>query len=119
MFQVISFNVIRQALDWHGLPMPKLRILSFYSDELHTTAEYGAVWPEHCLPQRFFAAPTISDPRDGVSRFMDELIQCFAADVAVRQVRWSHILQEMSALLYVEVDTAIGNWHEHLLNINT
>jgi len=118
MFQPISFNVIRQALEWHALPVPNLRVLSFHSDEQRTTAEYLAIWPEHCLPLRFFERPTFSDPRDGVSRFMDDLIQCFAADVAVRQVRWSEIRQEMSALLYVEVDTAIGNWHEHLLNIN-
>lgn len=104
MFAPISFNVIRQALEWHSLPIPELRLLSFRDNEKEgVEAEYRAVWPEHKIPQCYFL-PEPGEPMNGVDRFARDLQECFCSDVIVLECRWSDSAQRMSALLYVKVD---------------
>ncbi len=114
MYQPISFNVIRQALDWHGFPVPTLRQLSYTEGEETLTAEYRASWPEHRVPLRYFRSENWTAGKDGVASFKDDLQACFAQDVEVREVAWSDPKQEMTALLYVTVGKGIHEWAEML-----
>lgn len=106
MFRPISFNVIKQALEWHGFAVPQLRLMSFSDhDPDAVTAEYLAVWDEWQLDQKYFVAPG-DGKLQGIAIFQQDLQACFCDDVEVRQLQWHSPHEQMSAMLYVRVDRA-------------
>lgn len=109
MIQPISFNVIQQAIQWHGLPTPGLQTLSISGmDREAMRAEYEAVWPEHVIPQRYFG-PQVPEWYDGVAHFKGDLQDCFCEDVHVVNCRWDDLKQQMIAVLYIRVDRSRPN----------
>lgn len=118
MFQPISMNVIRQALDWHGFPVPTLRELSYSDDsDGDITAEYQAVWAldriiegEHDIP--------VSPVGVIVADFIRDLRGCFCEDVAVVDAHMDPLRDELKVLLYVKVSRAVCFWAEHWTNTN-
>jgi hypothetical protein len=114
MFQPISFNVIRQALEWHGFPVPKLRQLSLDDhDPDFVTAEYVATWtPEQanaipCSEPDFPIGPTLT-------LFIDKLQACFCHDVQVHSVERSEPGDNIVAFIYVKVDRGLLYWAQLL-----
>jgi len=118
MFQPISFNVICQALEWHDLPRPRLRVLSVHDMEGVTEAEYRATWRAVDLPDRILYKDMEPLAVPCIALLSRELRDCFASDVEVFGLEFDALTATVSALLYVRVDAGIGNWAEHLLNIN-
>jgi len=84
MYQPISFNAIRQALEWHGMPVPVLRQLSFYDDELdgETSAEYLATWTPQQVADAV-AHPEIYHATPLYYLFGEKLRACFYNDVVL------------------------------------
>jgi len=116
MFQPISFNVICQALEWHDLPRPKLRVLSVHEMDGVIDAEYRATWRAVDLPDRVLYTDMSPLAVPCIALLANELHNCFAADVEVFALEFDALTAIVSALLYVRVDSCIGNWHEYLLN---
>jgi hypothetical protein len=115
MYQPISFNVIRQALDWHRFPVPALRQLSFFdSDPEQVTAEYLATWTAvQMLQQRGRA----SGPPTRITQvlFMEALTACFCEDVTAIDAYYDPLKEEFRVLLYVRLSreviaAASGEW---------
>jgi len=103
MFQPISFNAIRQALEWHGFPVPKLRQLSFQDyDELWITAEYLATWSAEQLRQRYGHDLMFrSSHMRGV--FITQLRECFCEDVIIADYALVLDPDEFRVLLYIKL----------------
>lgn len=102
MLQPIAFSVIRQALDWHGFPVPAMRQLSFYEWEEHFSAEYALTWSAAALR----AAGKSIPGQDGdfpYTVLQYDLYDCFSDDVTVIQLHWDSELLTLSALLYVQL----------------
>jgi len=117
MYHPISFNVIRQALEWHGMPVPMLHQLSFYDNELHgeTSAEYLATWtPDQAASVA--VQPEVPHAPHLCPLFSEKLRACFCDDVAVLGITRNPTNGTIICVLYVRVSTFIGNWHEHILN---
>lgn len=108
MLQIISFNVIKDALKWHGMPLPNLRQLSYSEYEHFFTGEYLARWEEWDVPVRYFFPPLHDGDPDGVARFKADLQACFCEDITVIEVEWHDLPYEyMTALIYCKVDKAV------------
>lgn len=107
MFQPISFNVIRQALEWHGVPVPKLRMLSFsdYDQDL-ITAEYRASWAFDDLAN---AGMGVTMPNGGLflADFASLVRGCFCEDVCVETVEARASTREVVAVFYVRVSKGL------------
>jgi len=107
MFQPISFNVIRQALVWHGFPVPKLRQMSFYdysSEEI--TAEYFALWTK----EQFFQVlhPGHPEYMIGDDRlFLAKVQECFCEDVGVHYAYSDLYRDGFACLFYVRVSREV------------
>jgi len=115
MYQPISFNVIRQALQWHAFPVPTLRQLSYWDyDPNEITAEYVCTWSAEQLRQHFGMALLCSMPCDGLL-FTRQLRQCFCEDVAVLDPEYDPVKESFSAILYVTISREViaaanGDW---------
>lgn len=115
MYQPISFNVIRQALEWHRFPVPALRQLSFFdNDPEQVTAEYLATWT---LEQALKAVTphTIWHERGTQIRFMQKLKECFCEDVTAVDAYFDPLKKEFRVLLYVRLSREViaaanGDW---------
>jgi len=112
MYQPISFNVIRQALAWHGFPVPQLRQLSYSpaNEDGLATAEYLATWG-HSLIDAHYAMKL---PHGGsrAQIIYHDLMDCFMDDIQVLSVGYAFESQCYTALLYVTVTVQIGLWGE-------
>lgn len=107
MIQPISFNVIRQALDWHGFPVPALRQLSFYdffTDFI--SAEYIATWTMDQVEGVCHGLPS-QDGSYYYVQFKNALSECFCEDIAVTELHWDSLFMTMRALFYVRIDRAV------------
>jgi len=110
MYQPISFNVIRQALEWHGFPVPTLRQLSFYDfwDDF-VSAEYLATWGPSLTAKVTGSSPE----RDGsyhYAVFAVRLRDCFAEDVTITDLHVNSHNLEMTALIYVKIPKGLAMW---------
>lgn len=110
MYQPISFPVIRQALQWHDIPCPELRQLSFCDQfEDHVIAEYLATWSFAPMQARFpdqmhdFTAPHIG-------AIKQQLQEAFCEDVTVIDLEYSPFRDVFTALLYVKVSRSMDQW---------
>lgn len=102
MFQPIAFRVIRQALIWHGFPVPAMRQLSFYEWEDFFSAEYALTWTASMLRDDKKPIPK----QDGDFHYtvlQYDLHDCFADDVSVIQLHWDEESLLLTALLYVQL----------------
>lgn len=103
MYQPISFNVIRQALNWHGFPVPTLRQLSLNDHDLNFIwAEYRATWTEEQ------AVSVIADYPDedwtlACKNFNFHLAKCFCEDVEVMNAEFHPLKRHLTVLFYVKV----------------
>jgi hypothetical protein len=114
MFRPISFNVIRQALDWHGFPVPKLRQLSLDDHDLDcVTAEYVATWTRQQVEQ-VAELPEFWATNVARWKFEDTLKQCFCEDVRITNVSTNEEGATLTALLYVKVDRCLLYWASFL-----
>lgn len=103
MCQPISFNVIRQVLEWHGFPVPSLRLLSFSdTDPEVVVAEYLALWPISQLPRKYFVDP-VRLRFGAVGEIQRDLQTCFCQDVTVLNVVQKPVHGLLSAVLYMQV----------------
>jgi hypothetical protein len=116
MYQPISFNVIRQALQWHAFPPPRLRVLCVSESDDLIEASYQATWDVAELPDsvRWSDPPKFGVP--DVARLLKQVRECFASDVDVLAAIHDPVANVANVLLHVRVSPHIGNWHEHLLN---
>lgn len=118
MFQPISFNVIRQALEWHGFPVPKLRQLSLNDhDPDFVTAEYVAHWTAQQV-QRVTGYPPGSQATYAEGEMGARLRQCFCEDVQVADPVNDPVAHMMTALIYVRVPRDLLYWAHLLEEIN-
>lgn len=107
MFQPISFNVIRQALAWHNLPVPTLRQLSLYDGYGdNVSAEYLALWAAEALETRWFGVPR-EDGDYYYTVMLNHLRDCFCDDIHMTELHWDPVNQRLAALLYVKVDRTL------------
>lgn len=118
MFQPISFNVIRQALTWHGFPVPTLRLLSsaVFEDSPVIVAEYRAEW-------RYAQFDELKDGAlyngwQALHYIEQNLQECFCSDVQVRELRADEDLLMYVALFYVQVDKGMINWLRQTIEVN-
>lgn len=102
MYQPISFDVIRQALDWHGFPVPHLRQLSFYEWTDYLSAEYYAVWSWLDIPAHY-CVHSLEDGDTGFQEFKRDLAACFCDDVTIIQLHFDPDNRHMYALLHVQL----------------
>lgn len=107
MYQPISFNVIRQALEWHGFPVPKMRMLSYREDGATVIAEIYAEWQEFLIPIRFFGPANEFANADRIFLFKEELQQCFCEDVAIVEIGWVDERQLMKGIFYVRIEKTV------------
>lgn len=114
MYQPISFNVIRQALEWHGLPVPTLRQLSYRDQEPgEWTAEYLAMWSMDRLVEYMSSSPV--PPYDVLTgEFVNRLRECFCADIDVVDAHINPLRNDLVVLLYVRVSKGISRWFEDI-----
>jgi len=107
MYQPISFNVIRQALEWHALPVPTLRQLSFFSyDPDNVMAEYLATWT-HAQVSECTGYRTDHAQSYVFSQFLDRLHNCFCEDVTIFHGGLSPIKDEFRVILYVTISREV------------
>jgi hypothetical protein len=114
MFQPISFNVIRQALEWHGLPVPKLRQLSLNDhDPDCVTGEYVASWPltsvisvNNDYPDETYCL--------AVASFIHKLRSCFCQDIEIADGVPDVQGGIVTALIYVRVARGLLFWADLL-----
>ena len=115
MYQPISFNVIRQALAWHGLPVPTLRQLSFYSyDPDNVMAEYVATWDTEQLRQLFGMAIILANAWF-VPVFVKRISECFCEDVTIFDAAFDPVKEVFSVICYVTISREViaavnGDW---------
>jgi len=115
MYQPISFNVIRQALEWHGLPVPTLRQLSHFNyDPDNVSAEYLATWTAEQLRQRFGMAELNAVPWQAPV-FVQQVRNCFCEDVRVMDPEYNLINGSFRVIFYVTISreviaAASGDW---------
>lgn len=102
MFQPIAFSVIRQALEWHGFPVPSMRQLSFYEWEEHFSAEYSLVWSASMLRDGGKSLPH-QDGDFAYTVLQYDLHDCFSDDVTLVQLHWDSEHLCLTALLYVQL----------------
>lgn len=110
MYQPISFNVIRQALDWHKMPIPTLRELSYYdcfTDFI--SAEYLCVWTDEQLRQ-FAPTKLLHDGSYAYTVFANQLRECFCDDVKVVELHFDPLKEELRGLLYVTISREVANF---------
>jgi len=113
MYQPISFNVIRQALEWHGFPVPILRCLSVSppSEEGIVYAEYHARWGYSLLDE--LGTEAYHKRQQPLDYIKAKLQDCFCGDVEVCVLRVDDKAQEYIAVLDVKVDqtvTVLADW---------
>lgn len=110
MYQPISFNVIRQALHWHGFPTPNLRQLSHSpsSEDGISTAEYLATWG-YSLIDDFYRHKSCKYP-SRADNIQQDVQDCFTGDVCVLGVGWMPATRCYFALLYIQVDEKVEAW---------
>lgn len=82
MLKPISFEVVRQALEWHDFPQPTIRQLSFYEWDTVYTAEYLLTWKVSDIPEALRLFAWSSDPEDWYV-FENHLQGCFCDDLRV------------------------------------
>ena len=118
MFQPISFNVIRQALEWHGVPIPKLRQLSLDdSDPDFIVGEYMATWAE----EQFVAVLHPDKPGYQIGdmlNFTHKVRECFCEDIKVFAQESELWECGVRLLLYVAVPRTTLAWWECFDAIN-
>jgi len=115
MYQPISFNVIRQALEWHGLPVPTLRQLSYWTYDPHElSAEYVATWSAEQLRQRFVIS-LLASIHWQLPVFVQQLRECFCDDIRLFDPEYDYIKEEFRVILYVTISREViaaanGDW---------
>jgi hypothetical protein len=117
MFQPISFNVIRQALEWHGFPVPILRQVSLSDlDPDAVWAEYVATWTPEQVDAIPCTEPDFPIP-PALTLFIDRLQACFCEDIQVHSVERNEPSRTVTAFIYVKVDRALLYWASFLAEL--
>jgi hypothetical protein len=84
MFKPISFNVVRQAIQWSDLPLPtKIRMLSSFKwPDGSTSGEYVLTW-DGVAVREATDWKALHDGSDADVWFRYWLQQCFCSDIQV------------------------------------
>jgi len=114
MFQPISFNVIRQALEWHGFPVPKLRQLSLNDhDPDLVTGEYVATWTDDQV-RAVTGYETVYLSKYADLAFTAKLKECFCDDIQVDGDTSQTVRGSYQYVITVKVARSLLYW-AHLL----
>jgi len=112
MYQPISFEVVRQALAWHGFPIPRLRQLSCspIREDGFSTAEYLARWSHSLIDDHYSQGHYFAKSRSELMQ--RDLQECFTDDINVTGVGFDLWANDYFALIYVRVDPVSDLWAE-------
>jgi len=105
MYKPISFQVIRQALQWQGIPAPlTIRLLSTFKwPDGSTSAEVVATW-ESAAVMHHTGYASLYDGSVAYSRFLSDLRDCFCEDVHPVAAHYEVATDRMSVELYCKVN---------------
>lgn len=115
MYQPISFNVIRQALEWHNFPVPTIRQLSFHDmPDQEIIAEYYARWTTADVVKVTGMSPGWQAMYARII-FTEQLRQCFCEDIEATELLPTPLEEGFSCLIYVRISrevaaVAFGDW---------